>query len=366
MKVAITHPYAWPEVRRGAERITVETARCLAARGHEVQIITAGAHAGTTTEGGVTVRRYRRIWSDPVRHERWFGWRIAPRLLLGRFDVVHSLMPFDGATACRLARWGGYRTIYEELGIPIKAWWQDKPDRRARLAVVAGSDVYGCMSRFALEVLERDHGRSGALIPGGVRMAEFAPAVRRAPGPTILFSGALGEPRKGVAILLQAVGLLAADVPDVQLWLSGPGDPTALLDAAPAAARRRTEVLALGEPHQQAERYSQAWVTALPSVNESFGMVLLEALACGTPIVVADDSAPPELVGPKTGAICTPGDAASLAVALDAALELAQDSETADRCRAVAAAYDWDEGIAPLLEALYTSNAEPSRPAASR
>lgn len=357
MKVAITHPYSWPEVRRGAERITVETARSLAARGHAVEIITAGARAGRTTESGVTTIRYRRVWPDPVRHERWFGWRIAPRLLMGRYDAVHSLMPADGATAVRLARWGRFRTVYEELGIPIKAWWADKPDRRSRLAVAARADVYGCMSRYALGVLERDHARSGALIPGGVRLSEFAPAPVRTGRPTILFSGALTEPRKGVALLLDAVALIARRLPEVRLWLSGPGDPGPLLAAASPVARERTKVLGIGDPHQQAERYAQAWVTALPSVNESFGMVLLESLACGTPIVVADDSAPPELVEPGAGAVCRPGDVSSLAEALESAIDLARAPATAARCRSVAEGYDWDRAIAPMLEGLYRDGA---------
>lgn len=365
VKVAITHPYSWPEVRRGAERITVETARSLAARGHDVEIITSGATSGRIRDGGVTTVRYRRIWTDPVRHERWFGWRIAPRLLAGRYDVVHSLMPCDGRVAVHLARWGGYRTVYEELGIPVAETWADKPDRAARLVIVGGVDVYGCMSRYALGVLERDHGRPGALIPGGVRLSEFTPATDRTPEPTILFSGALSEPRKGVALLLDAITLVARAHPAVKLWLSGPGDHAPLLAAASPEARARTQVLGIGDPHEQAERYGRAWVTALPSVNESFGMVLLESLACGTPIVVADDSAPPELVEPGAGAVCRPGDVGSLADALEAAIVLARRPGTAARCRSVAEAYDWDAGIAPTLEGLYEGGTPVAQPIGS-
>ncbi|MES4793150.1 MAG: hypothetical protein C4321_09370, partial [Chloroflexota bacterium] len=77
--------------------------------------------------------------------------------------------------------------------------------------------------------------------------------------------------------------------PDVAVWLSGPGDASALLAAAPPEARARTTVLPLGEPTAQHERYGRAWVTTLPSRGDSFGMVLVESLACGTPIVAAAD-----------------------------------------------------------------------------
>jgi phosphatidylinositol alpha-mannosyltransferase len=353
VRVAITHPYSWPEVRRGAERITMETASALAARGHEVDVLTAGRPPGRFRQDGFRIIRCRRVFADPIRHERWFGWRISPLLIAGRYDVVHSLMPTDALASVRTARWGGHRTVYEDMGIPVKAWWSDKPDRAARLEVAKRADVYGCMSRFALGILERDHGRSGPLIPGGVRLSEFSPASSRDPRPTILFSGVIDERRKGVSTLLAALPQLAQDEPDVQLWLSGPGSADAVLASAPAEAVRRTVVLDVGDPHSQGARYGRAWVTALPSINESFGMVLVESLACGTPIVVADHSAPPELARPGVGVVCQPDDPGSLAQALVAALALARDPQTVERARAVAAGYDWDAALAPALEAIY-------------
>ena len=334
----------------------METARALATRGHRVTILTSGWRPGRRQEGPVTIISYRRLSRNPVVHEAWFGWRIIPELVRGRYDVVHSLMPGDAQGAIRAARWGRHRTVYEELGIPLMDWFLALPNRRARLDVVRRVDVYGCMSEFALRVLERDQGRIGVLIPGGVRLDEFKPAPNREARPTILFSGALSEPRKGVATLLKAVAILAQTEPDVQLWLSGPGDVSALLNAAPPDAAQRTEALELGEPNQQADRYGRAWVTALPSTNESFGMVLVESLACGTPIVVADHSAPPELVRPGTGALSRPEDPESLAEALLVGLALARDPETARRCRAVAEEYDWDTALAPSLEAMYLAS----------
>jgi phosphatidylinositol alpha-mannosyltransferase len=209
------------------------------------------------------------------------------------------------------------------------------------------------MSKHALDVLRADWGREGVLIPGGVRLDQFDVATSREPTPTILFSGALTEPRKGVALLLEAMALVAADIPNVTLWLSGPGDPSELIAAAPPAAQKVVEVLPLGTPQDQGLRYQRAWATTLPSRWDSFGMVLIESLASGTPIVVLDDAAPPQLVTPQTGAIATPDDAASLAAALRHALKLASEPETAARCREFAGQFDWDECIAPLLERLY-------------
>jgi glycosyltransferase involved in cell wall biosynthesis len=70
-------------------------------------------------------------------------------------------------------------------------------------------------------------------------------------------------------------------------------------------------------------------------------------------VVAADHAAPPELVTPGTGALAVPEDPRSLADACRRALSLAQQDGIAERCRAAAAAYDWDTAVAPHVEALY-------------
>ena len=146
MRIAITHPYSWPEVRRGAERIIVETSRSLAARGHTVTVFSAGAASSRTEEQGVTTVRYRRRFDDPFRHERWFGWRVLPALLSGGFDVVHSMMPADAVAAIRTSRRSRHRTVYQELGNPIRSKVEGRRDRSLRERVIRSIDVYGCMS----------------------------------------------------------------------------------------------------------------------------------------------------------------------------------------------------------------------------
>ena len=363
MRIALTHPYSWPQVRRGAERIVVETARALAGRGHEVTVFTAGRPAGTRRAGGVATVRFRRLFDRAALHELWFGLRVAPRLAVGRFDVVHSIMPWDALAAIGTERMGGHRTVYEEMGIP-GLYWDRRRDGWARWRVVEGADVYGCMSQYALQALARDCGRQdGVRIPGGVRLDEFTPAAEREPTPTLLFSGAFTQPFKGVATLLEALPLVAEREPDVRLWLSGPGDPERLLAEAPSGAADRVDVLPLGAPGDQAHRYARAWATVLPSVRESFGMVMLESLACGTPIVTSDVGAPQEMVTASTGAVGRAEDAASLADALCRAIDLARDPATAGRCRGSVAEYDWDQGIALLLESLYAPASRDARQA---
>lgn len=354
MRVAITHPYSWPEVRRGAERILVETARALANRGHQVTVITSGREPGRTTEGGVITIRYRRLFRDHFRHEHWFGWRLVPDLLAGRFDVVHSLFPRDSVGAIRSARFRHHRTVYEEMGNPFRDKVIARKDGKARQRVIRAVDVYGCMSEFSRATLEAGWGRKGTIIPGGVRLDQFTPEPRHE-HPTILFSGAIEPPEKGVALLLEAVAVLSERRPDVRVQLSGPGDASRLLAAARAPARDRTEVLPIGAPEGLSSQYAKAWATCLPTSTDSFGLVTIESLAAGTPIVVGNAGAPRELtaMADGVGAAAAALEPEPLAEALDAVLDLAKDPATAGRCRALAHSFDWDETIAPLLEDLY-------------
>src|SRR3546814_6144597 len=110
--------------------------------------------------------------------------------------------------------------------------------------VVEGIDVYGCMSEYALGFLSSDYGRTdGVVTPGGVRLAEFQPAPKRADAPTLLLSGAYTEPRKGAATVLAALPAIAEQEPDVRLWLLGPGGPAELLGSGAADVAARGEVL---------------------------------------------------------------------------------------------------------------------------
>jgi glycosyltransferase involved in cell wall biosynthesis len=355
LRVALTHAFSWPEVRRGGERFLHELAGALARRGNDVTIIAGARRWSVAREDGVRVVRLPR--GDPAvtfRAERWFGRLVVVPLIAGRFDVVHSLGARDAVGALIARRVGrSSRTVYTNLGLPLRDSWERRPDGAAHRRVVDETDVYGCLSAYARECLRSGFGREGATTPGGVRIDRFRPTVQRASEPTLLYSGALNEPRKNVDTLLESLAILSRSEPRVRLWLSGPGDPSALLADAPAAARERTVVLPLGSPDDQPDRYAAAWATVYPTHNEAFGLVLVESLACGTPIVASDHASLPELVEDGLGTIAPLGDPAALADACRQALDLSQAPGIRERCRGAAERHDWDRAVAPRIEALY-------------
>jgi len=365
MRIALTHVHCWPEVRRGGERWLHEVAHALGRAGHRVTVLSTARRPGRAVEDGVDVVRLPWPRGVGLQQDVRFGWEVLGPLVGGRYDVVHSLGVSDAAaslTAARLHR--GRRTVYTNLGNPDRDYYRslaDGPEQRAgrrvyrqHLRVVRDADVYGCLSAYAAGKLEADFGRRAALTPGGVDLARFKPCAPRTPHPTLLYSGSLSEPRKGLGSLLEALDILAGKEPYVRVRLSGPGDPGPLLGHASGRARQRVDVLPMGSP-DLAPVYSSAWATVLPSVHEAFGLSLLESLACGTPIVGVDHASLPELVRPEVGALARPNDPASLADACLRAFELARQSGTVERCRSAAAAYDWDAVVAPRLVDLYTA-----------
>ncbi len=95
-----------------------------------------------------------------------------------------------------------------------------------------------------------------------------------------------------------------------------------------------------------------AWVSALCSEHEAFGLVLVESLACGTPVVGARHGAIPEVIDrPEVGRLFD-GDERGLERALIETLELAEDAATSEACRARAADFSLEQ-TAAQHEALY-------------
>jgi phosphatidylinositol alpha-mannosyltransferase len=199
-----------------------------------------------------------------------------------------------------------------------------------------------------------------AVVPNGVDLARFRPGLRRLERyddgtPNILFVGRF-DPRKGLPDLLAACRLLAREGLSFRLILAGDG-----------ALRRTVERMATGAlrgrvhfegrvRHDRLPRYyATADVFCSPALGgESFGLVLLEAMAAGAPVVATDISGYRCVVtNGVDGLLLPPRDPAALADALRALL-LSPDRRAGLTARGVATAsrYGWDR-IARDLEAVY-------------
>jgi phosphatidylinositol alpha-mannosyltransferase len=155
------------------------------------------------------------------------------------------------------------------------------------------------------------------ILPNGVDLATFTSAIPwPAPRPAIVFVGR-HEPRKGLGVLLDAFAGLERDA---VLWVAGEGPQTAEL-----RARRVPDVEWLGRlsETEKARRLRGATVASFPSIEgESFGIVLLEAMASGVPVVAADLTGYRHVArGGREALLVEPGDAASLRAGLRRVLD---------------------------------------------
>ncbi|MET0927646.1 MAG: glycosyltransferase family 4 protein [Solirubrobacterales bacterium] len=356
MRIALLHPTYWPEVRRGSERLAHDLGLTLAARGHEVTVLTAHDGPGAVAEEhGVVVDRARRpsrrlglhLYEDHLENAP----SIVRRLLRGGFELAHALYPADGWAAAIARRLGGPPVVLSIHGILDRPWLVARR-RRAEMirAAAAAAAATTTLSEAAAAPLRRYALGDPLVLPGGVLAERFA-GPRTSPGePLLLCPASLGDPRKRGPQLLEAFARVRDQLGDARLLLAGGRDPFTRyeLPSLPPGA----EAVDAG-PERLAELYRSASVTVLPSLNEAFGLVLVESLAAGTPVVAARSGACPEVVADDVGRLFEPDDVGDLARAINAAIELAGQPETAERCRAHADRWDWGT-VVERYEAVYT------------
>jgi D-inositol-3-phosphate glycosyltransferase len=264
------------------------------------------------------------------------AWRLANGL---EYDLLHGNYWLSGVVGLALrARWGAPLVqMFHTLGaLKNGAGIDAEREPALRLAeerrIVAAADrlvAANAIERNELVTAYRADAARVAVIPCGVDTDVFTPgdptAARAAldlpPGPLLLYVGRIA-PIKGLETLLDAVGCLRGAGTLARLAVVG-GETDEPTDGHEADVRRRAAALGLsdavtfvGAQPQQRLRdwYVAADVTVLPSYYESFGMVALEAMACGSPVVASRVGGLQTTVRDGvTGLLVTEGDPCALA-----------------------------------------------------
>ena len=354
MRIGLVCPYQW-DVPGGVQYHIRDLAETLRGLGHDVGVLTPAEREESLTEPWLTFAgRTVPIPYNGSRASVQFGPVSAARvrrwLREGHFDVVHvhdPAPPSIGLLVCMMAEGPIVATFHAAT---IRSKWLTAwgPVIRPWLEKISGRIA---VSDFARRVQVEHLGGDAVIIPNGVHVANFAGGptlpghTRGVDGPTIGFLGRYDEPRKGLPILLEAMRTVVHQYPGAQLLVAGRGDAEDLRDELGEDLRAHVAVLGeLSEADKAAFLRSVDVYCAPNLLGESFGVVLIEALAAGAPIVASDlDAFARVLEDGAAGVLVRRGDAAALADALCGLLgDPARRAELAAIGAGVAAGYDWD------------------------
>ncbi len=365
MRVGLVCPYSL-DVPGGVQGHVTELAAHLLGQGHAVRVL-APADEGAdlpehvdTVVGSVPVPyngSVARLVFGPVAAVRVRRWVVD-----GAFDVLHLHEPLAPSVSL-LALWaasGPVVATWHSAQLRSRAMQLAEPLAGPTLEKVA---AHIAVSEDARRTLVEHLGGDAVVVPNGVHVARFATARRRdawrgtAAAPTVAFLGRYDEPRKGLAVLLAALPALVAEHPGVRVLVAGRGDPAQVLAAAGPFASS-VEVLGPLDEEAKASLLASVDVYAAPQTGgESFGIVLVEAMAAGTPVVASDLPAfrrvlehPP---GTALGALSAAGDAGALAAALLRVLgDPAAAAAAAARAAAAVQRFDWQQ-VGARVQAVY-------------
>lgn len=295
MRIGLVCPYTW-DIPGGVQYHVRDLAETLLALGHHVQVLTPANDEDdlpsyVTCAGRAVPIRYNgsvaRLQFGPVAAARVRRW-----LRDGHFDVLHvhePAAPSLSLLTCVLAKG------------PIVATFHAATVRSRWLSAVGGvlqpfmERIAGriAVSDLARRVQVEHLGGDAIVIPNGVDVSHFAsaaplPGYPRA-GMTIGFLGRFDERRKGLPILLEALALVASAHPDLHLLVAGRGDESDLYDELPDILAGRVTVLGEISEDDKARMLASIDIYCAPNLGgESFGVILVEAMAAGAAIVASD------------------------------------------------------------------------------
>jgi phosphatidylinositol alpha-mannosyltransferase len=364
MRIGLVCPYQW-DVPGGVQYHVRDLAETLGGMGHHVEILAPAEREESLTDPRITFAgrtvpvpyngSMASMQFGPVSASRVRRW-----LRDGQFDVVHVHEPASPSVSllvCMIAKG------------PVVATFHAATTRSKWLAV-AGPWVRPWLERisgriavsdFARRVQVEHLGGDAVIIPNGVDVASFAEGptlpglARGVDGPTIGFIGRYLEPRKGLPVLLEALRTVVREHPGARLLIAGRGNADELWRLVGDDLRAHVALLGEVSEADKAAFLRSVDVYCAPNLlGESFGVILIEAMAAGAPIVASDlDAFARVLEDGQAGVLVRRGDPAALARALGELLtDPARRAALSLAGAHAAAAYDW-QVLARRILAVY-------------
>jgi glycosyltransferase involved in cell wall biosynthesis/O-antigen/teichoic acid export membrane protein len=344
----------------GGSRRTHEINRRLAARGHDVTVLTTRfpGHRDRVQDGvryvhigfGTGRTRLTRTAGYALAAVRECRRRPADVVVEDFFAPVSSAAAplWSGRPTVGVVQWLNAREKARQYRLPfhlVERFGVRKHDRMVAVSHHVGATLQGLNPSATIDVI-------------GNGVSPAAARERRAPGPDVLFVGRLEIAQKGLDLLVQAWALAAPRIGgDLVVAGAGPDEPRLRELVERAGLADRVRYAGWVDEAGALALMAAARLVAMPSRFETFGMVAVEAMATGTPVVAFDIDALREVLP----AGCTRRVPAFDVVAYaDALVEAYADTEwiaaAAPTARRFAAGYDWDV-LATRQEAVYAAAA---------
>ena len=371
MKIGIVCPYSF-DVPGGVQFHVRDLAEHLIDHGHHVSVLApadddtpvppyvvpAGRAVPVPYNGSVA-----RVNFGPVSAARVRRW-----LADGEFDVLHIHEPVTPSLAL-LALWSAEGPIvgtFHTSTLRSRAMQAAYPLLRPSLEKISARIA---VSEDARRTVTTHIGGDAVVIPNGVYVDRFAsappaPAWKGTPQrPTVAFVGRLDEPRKGLPVLARAIPAVLNAVPGVRFLVAGRGDAEEARELLDERSLAACEFLGQVSDADKASLLRSVDVYVAPHTGgESFGIVLVEAMSAGAPVLASDlDAFGRVLDGGELGVLFGVGDDAALAANLLTLLgDDALRARLSDRAQTAVRRYDWSVVAAEVL-AVYETVAAGAR-----
>jgi len=347
----------------GVESFVWDLGRELARRGHAVTII-GGVGKRRELAPGVRVLMFpfldryrfqalpllRRAYAEAKLLER-LSLAIAalPELIAGGYDIIHIQKPYDLGPALLARRFGGARVV---LGCHGEDFYPGDTLLASRV------DAAVSCSRFNARTVAARYGFEPTVVFNGIDTSLFRPTtpdpdiVRTDGTPLLLWVGRL-QPWKGVDVALRAL----REIPQAYLMIVGDGETRADLErlAQELGLAERVRFLGALPRERLPSIYAAAdLLLATSFASETFGIGLVEAQACGLPVVASRFGGFPEVIDEgRTGLLVPPRDPAALAAAVRSLIDDPERRRAmADAAPGWAAQFSWS-AVVDRIEAVY-------------
>ncbi|MGI9157015.1 MAG: glycosyltransferase family 4 protein [Marmoricola sp.] len=294
MRIGLVCPYTL-DVPGGVQNHVKDLAETLIGRGHDVSVLAPSEESASLPSYVVPAGRAIPVPYNGSVARLSFGPVVAGRvrrwLRNGGFDVLHLHEPASPSLSL-LALWaaeGPVVATFHSSNVRSRALSASASILRPSLEKITARIA---VSEYARDTLVHHIGGEPVVIPNGVYVERYATALVRTHWqgrPTIVFVGRLDEPRKGLDLVLAAFPGVADAHPGARLLVVGGGDVEAARRRVPERLRDRVSFLGRANDEKKASALKSADLYIAPNTGgESFGIVLIEAMAAGTAVLASD------------------------------------------------------------------------------